>query len=425
VSGRPRWGRFEQGLALIAAMGALARISYVLAVSSDAPLVGDAETYHLLGRLLAGGDGYVRAREAFLDVDPPLRIPTAEFPPLHPIVLAAARLVGLGSPSASRLVVAMLGVVVVVLTGMIGRHVAGPAVGLVAAGAVAFHPGLSALDGSLLAEPLATALTTALALLTLRHAPPVWVGVVAGALVMARSEGLLIAVLLIGVATIPRRAWRSAAIALVVMAVPVVAWTVRNAVRLDHLQPFTNNSGTLLAGANCDAVYDGFQQGLWRLDCVELVDVTDTATGAPLDETDAAARRRSAAVSYALDRPVDAMTVAVVRLGRTWGTVDVRNQLAWESFEGRPVAWGWRGWWWHGALMALAVPTAVVALWRRAVPAALLVTPVVVSLVSMVGYGNQRFRAAAEPSIAIAAAVGMVWLAQRALSTRRSSPAAV
>ena len=42
----------------------------------------------------------------------------------------------------------------------------------------------------------------------------------------------------------------------------VGGWTIRNAVSLDHIQPITNNSGTLLAGANCERTYRGAQAGL-------------------------------------------------------------------------------------------------------------------------------------------------------------------
>jgi hypothetical protein len=100
-----------------------------------------------------------------------------------------------------------------------------------------------------------------------------------------------------------------------------------------------------------------------------------------------------------------------VRAGRTWGTVDMQNQVKWESLEGRPQDWGRAGWRVHLVLMVAALGSLAVAVRRRAVPVALLVAPVVVTVVSVVGYGNQRFRAAAEPSIAIAAATALVWLA--------------
>ena len=60
--GRPRW--FGWGLAGAMVAGLVARLVYIVNVARYLPLVGDGETYHLLARVLADGDGYVRPARA-------------------------------------------------------------------------------------------------------------------------------------------------------------------------------------------------------------------------------------------------------------------------------------------------------------------------------------------------------------------------
>ena len=390
------------------------RVVYVLAVvRGRIPLGGDAETYHLLGRFLADGEGYVRPRDLMAAGE---RIPTAEFPPLYPMLLAAVDLVGIDSPTGQRLVGALLGGVTVVVIALLGVAVAGRAAGMTAAWVAAAYPQLVLADGSLMTEGLSTLLVAAV-LLAVVHARAAesdrerytWWAVavvVAGLAVLTRSEFVLLAPLLLVPATRSddRRTWaRAAAVACAGTIVFTGAWTVRNAVSLGHLQPFTNNSGTALAGANCDAVYSGTQIGGWRLDCVP--------TGLSEDETVRAAESRRIGLEYAQDHAGELPTVVAARLGRTFGVWDVRTNLFIESLESRDYDWLWAAWVAWIALAPLAVLGAVAhrragrELWPLLVPLAITV------LVTVATYGNQRFRAASEPSIVVLAAIGLVAIA--------------
>src|SRR5207248_2193697 len=95
----------------------------------------------------------------------------------------------------------------------------------------------------------------------------------------------------------------------------------------------SNNTGTLIVGANCSRVYRGYQEGLWRLSCVSRVDV------AGLDEAQAAARYRATGLRYIRHHVGDQPRIAAIRLLRTWGLWHPDAQVAYESLEGRPQRW--------------------------------------------------------------------------------------
>ena len=111
----------------------------------------DAIWYELQSQTLSHGDGYIDP-DAFFRLGE--RVPTANFPPLWPLLLAGANQVGLDTERAHQMVGCVLGSITVALTGVIGRRVAGRRVGIVAAAIVAVSPMLIAADGSLMAESL-------------------------------------------------------------------------------------------------------------------------------------------------------------------------------------------------------------------------------------------------------------------------------
>lgn len=415
--------RFVVALVGIAAIGVLVRVVYVMtAVRSRIPLVGDAETYHLSGQLISQGHGYIRPFEFLVNGR---SVPTAEFPPLLPLFLAAVDVLGVGSPLGQRLVGAAVGGVTIIVIGLLGLALGGRPVGLVAAAIAAVYPQVVVLDTSLLSEGLVILLVSA-ALLCLVHARAAtgttrtwwWLGagVFIGTCALARSESLLLLpLLLVPAARVPgdRRAWlRGAAAASVGSIVLLGTWTVRNAVSLGHVQPFTNNSGTLLAGTNCDDVYHGELVGLWQWYCVVDVPVTG------LDESETAARRRTAGLDYAVDNVSRLPVVSTIRLARTVGVWDVREQLRYESQEGRALSWLWAGWIAWLALAPAAVVGAVIRRRRGDTVWFLLVPPAIVAVSALFTYGNQRFRAIAEPSVIVLAATAVVALAHGVVARR-------
>lgn len=393
----------------IGAAAVLVRVAYVVAVASDrGPLIGDAETYHLLGRVLAGGHGYVRPREA---IELGVEVPTAEFPPLWPLVLSVADRAGLDGADAQRLVGALIGGATVVVIGLIAARLAGPRTGAVAAMLAAVYPQLVVIDASLQSEGLAAFMVAGAVLAAVADRtgrPAGWVLVGAGLAValaaLTRSEaivlvpGLLVPLALVGASRADRA--RRLALVMVPPLVLVGAWAVRNVVRLDAVVPLSGNSGTVLAGANCASVYSGDQIGLWRLDCVSELDYR-------AGEADVMAELRSDGVRYAANHAGRLPAVLGVRLARTFGLWDPNGQLAYESLDGRFRGALWAGWCGY-VIVAVAGVVGAFRLrgrWGQGWP--LLVPVAVVVVTTLVAYGNQRFRVPAEPSLVVLAAVGV------------------
>ncbi len=405
--------RFWTTTAAAAIVGVALRMAYVLgAVRDRIVLDGDSRTYHWLADGLANGRGYIRASDYVFHGEV---IPTAEFPPAYPMLLAVLDLVGIDAPIGQRLVGTLIGGVTIVVIALLGAAVAGRVVGAVAAWIAALYPQLVVFDGSLLSEGFYALLiaTTLLAIVRFRaDADRRWLllaSVAIGLAVMTRSEAVLLLPFLVVPATRvigDRRAWaRLVLVGAAGTMVLVGAWTTRNAITLGHFLPLTNNSGTLLAGANCDAVYSGPQLGSWRFDCVTAVYPSG------LDETDAATDLRSTGIDYALDHAGEVPKVIAVRVARTFGAWDIRTNLFLESLEGRHYDWLWAAWYAWLVVAGLAVAGVVARrhtgrdVWPLLVPVA------IVALMSMVSYGNQRFRMMAEPGLVVLAAVGVVALA--------------
>src|SRR3954463_3269051 len=107
---------FARWLAALAAGGLALRLVYVLALTPHLRGQGDANYYHELGNLLAGGHGFV---------DPGTGMPTALHPPLFPLLLAAFAKLGAHSYEAQRVVVCLVGTGTIVAVGLVARRVAG------------------------------------------------------------------------------------------------------------------------------------------------------------------------------------------------------------------------------------------------------------------------------------------------------------
>lgn len=425
-----RPSRFALLLGLVVVAALAVRIAFTIAVDppggENPDALTDARAYHLLGRNLADGEGYVRPfdRERL-----GLERPTAEYPPLFPAMLAALSTVGVDSPDGQQLALCFLGAGTVALVGLVGRRVAGETVGLAAAAIAAVYPMLFQADAVLMTESAYAFVVAAALLLAYRavdRPSPVrfaLLGLVIGVGALTRAEALLLAPLLVVPVAAARRdlpaarRLQLAALGIGVAALTVVPWTARNASRFDTLVPVSNNLGTLLDGANCASTYSGTHIGFWRStfgtraagsdECFEGFVIEDP----DFDEAEAAAFHRDAGIRYARDHMSRLPAVALARLGRTFGVFDVHEQVRLESLEGRTVRWQTLGTRMYWALLPLGVYGAVSLRRRREVIAPLLSTVGLVAVTTVVTYGNQRFRIAAEPAIVVLAATGVVALA--------------
>ena len=433
--------RFHVALAAIALAALAIRIGFIVVVAPTVPRLGDANAYHLLARYLAEGKGYIRPFDHLL-----LRLnrPTAEYPPLFPMLLGVMTKLGADTVEQQRIFLAFVGAGTVTLVGLLGRRVASGAVGLVAAALAAIYPMLFLSEATLMSESLYVALVTLLLLCAYRaYDDPkpmrfVVLGALAGAATLVRAEGVLLGAIVATAVVVvlhnltPRQRFAKIGVTIGVSLLVVAPWAIRNTLQFHAFVPVSNNAATLVDGANCDVTYGGTQLGLWRETfsgnrlpisqsqaqaCFQGFDIS-----APhFDEAKASSTDLRAGASYAVHHLGSLPKVAAVRVLRTWGVYSPSQQVSFESLEGRPRVWQMRGTEMYWVLALLAIAGAML-LRRRGRPIGPLVaTAVTVTIVGALTYGQQRFRIAAEPAILVLAAVTLVTLGRAGIRGRIAS----
>jgi 4-amino-4-deoxy-L-arabinose transferase-like glycosyltransferase len=402
-------------------------VLYVLLLSSDLEPGPDGTWYSLQATIIGSGHGYLDP-ETFFEAH--RDVPTASFPPLWPALLAALDVVGPSSQTAFQLLGAVVGTVTVALTGLLGRVVASPRVGLVAAGIVALSPALIAADGSLMADSLAVALLVATALLAARAAdePTAWrfaaLGLVGGLGVLARSDAIVVVTLLVVVAVwtargVDRRARvRALAAAIGVGLLVTVPWTIRSTVRLEQPVALSTNIGSLVEAANCPTTYEGSLLGAWDRRCLHET----YRPGATEPERAEAGVRRGFA--HVRREPERLPLVAAARALRAFGLWNPSSNAKVEADETRDEDWQIAAWAYALVTLLVAVPGLVLLVRHDRRRAALLLAMIGGTLVVVVlSWGNPRFRLPAEPALAVGAAVALTALgARRSLGPAATSP---
>lgn len=403
------------------------RLVYGLLIVKTKSLLGDGLEFHNLAYSIADHGRYAQA--TFLAPDRVL--PTADKPPLYPLVLALFTLVAGHGWIPHQVAGALIGTGTVLLIGLLARRVAGDAVGLVAAALAAIYPMLIAADGSFRSESLYVLLITAtlLAVYALRDRPTwaraAWCGVLIGLATLTRSEAILLVALLVLPAALlsvpPRRALALSGVALVVSVAALAPWLARTWIVFDRPVFVSTNSGGLLAGANCRQAYHGAFLGQWVFGCMPPVHQTNEAAGSATLAADG--------LRYARDHAGRLPVVLAARVGRTWELFRPRQQWGIEAFfEGRDLRLERIGVGMYYVLALLAIAGAR-RLRRRGQPLRMLIAPcVLVTLVSLAAYGFTRFRIAAEPSLVVLASVMLApplarWPLVRRALPRTATPA--
>jgi 4-amino-4-deoxy-L-arabinose transferase-like glycosyltransferase len=405
---------FAKRLALILAGGLALRLVYTIAIAGNAYSpgpAGDFFFFHEIANLLADGEGFVAP---FLLEHTGEVEPTAEHPPLWPLLLAASSEVGGNGLLAHRLVGVPVGIATVAILALIGRRLGGDRAGLTVAAIGAAHPLLIAADGSLMSETLYGFWVAAALLLTLRAmerptiARTAALGAAIGLATLTRGEGLILLLLLAAPV-----AWRGAGgmrgrmalggAALVAAALVIAPWTIRNASTFDRPVLVSTNDGTVLTGANCHDTYHGEDIGFWRTQC--------RSTFRESDEAEQSATWRREGIDYARDHAGRLVVVVPVRVMRTWNLWNPKQLV--EQAEGRDRTVEAMG----AAVYLLLLPLAIyggVLLRRRGGPLwVLLVPPLVVTFVSVTAYGYTRFRHTADLAIVVLAGLAVAYLAER------------
>jgi 4-amino-4-deoxy-L-arabinose transferase-like glycosyltransferase len=388
----------------IAVVGLILRLVYLLLVGRHTNGIGDFFFYHLSADRIGAGDGF---KDPFLDrLGVPY--PTALHPPAWPGLLGAVAFFGGTSVLTQRIVGCVVGALVIVVLGYLGRQVAGERVGYVTAVLAALTPDLIGADASLMAETL-YGLFVALALLLAvragrRLTPKValLLGIVLGLAALTRGEGLFLVPLLalpLAVTTLTRQRLACTALVLAGVAVVVLPWTARNWTTFGQPVLISTNDSTVLAGANCASTYARPQIGYWDLNCI-------AARNLKLNEAQQADVWRKQGSEYAKAHRGRLITVvAPVRILRTWDLWEPWKQVGFAEGRDRHLQQVGTVVFFVEALAAIA---GLVFLRRRRLSTAILLAPVlVVTVTSAIGFGMPRFRHAGELAVIVLAAVAV------------------
>ncbi|HEY7630385.1 MAG TPA: glycosyltransferase family 39 protein [Thermoleophilaceae bacterium] len=411
---RARARTFGARLALIALGALVIRVVIVLTISRHVLGAGDFQYFQDVSGFIAHGQGFMDPFEREFHN---LTLPTANHPPLWPLVLAVATKLGAASIVWHKLVGALIGAGVVVLVGLLGRAIGGDRLGLAAGGVAALYPLLVAADSSMMSETLYGfwIAATLLFALKLRRTPTLgWAAALGASISLAaltRSEGLALLVLLaipLCIAAGKRRLLLSATCVLAALVV-LAPWTARNFIKFHRPVLISTNDGTLLAGANCDATYHGIDLGGWRLDCI--------SPRTKLNEAAQASIWSREGIDYAFDHASRWPVVVPVRILRAFDFYQPRRQVLFAEARQRHLEQV--GIAVYYVLLVLAIPGAVL-MWRRARDVFLiLMAPVVlVILTAAFGYGITKMRHAAEIPIVLLSSVTMLELLDRARAGR-------
>lgn len=392
--------RFAGRLALLALAGLVVRVVYTV-LHRHAPIQGDALTYYLDATHLADGHGFQRAFE---------QVPTAEHPPLHIVVLAALRLIGLTGYNQERVALCFAGAATVVVIGLLAREIAGERVGLWAAAIAAVYPNLWIIDGSLLSETEYAFFITLTAWQAVRYLKrptrrdAALLGAAIAVATLTRGEAVALVVLLgLPLAWRAAGAWRPRAVQLAVIvaafAVVMAPWTIRNLVTFADPVLISTNGDGVVAGANCDQAYYGSLIGSWSLPCLN-----DRAPG---DESQYSKDYRSRGLRYIRHHAGRLPVVLAARMGRMLEVYRPDQSAFFQATEGksgRVAQWGIRAFW----VLALLAIAGFVLLRRRGAPLWPLGSLLVLALlVTLTVYGSTRLRTMAEPALVVLAAVAV------------------
>jgi len=195
----------------------------------------------------------------------------------------------------------------------------------------------------------------------------------------------------------------------------VAPWVGFNLARFHDPTFVSTNDGLTHAGSNCDTVYHGNATGFWNLGCADKP--------GPGDQSQVSGALRHRGLAYAKNHVGRMPLVVLARLGRTWSIFRPVDMVKINTGEDREQ-WVTRlGLIAYYPTLIFAIAGVVVLARRRARAAlwVLLVPIVIVTVNTVVTYGQTRFRAGAEPSLALLAAVGVVALVRH--FRRREVPA--
>jgi 4-amino-4-deoxy-L-arabinose transferase-like glycosyltransferase len=419
---RPRFGAAVWALLVVALV---LRLAFVVA-TPDYRLTGDARDYDRHASSIAAGHGYSKTLA--------YGRPTAFRPPGFPYVLAAVyRVAGVQDAPAqrridvARVAQALVGTIVVALIGLLAAQLWGRRIGLIALALAAIYLPLILVGGSVISEPLFDVFLLGALIAAVQHRRSaaryrfvVLTGALAGLAILTRANAIALLAPLAVAAWDgrPRWAWRSLgppAVLVVVAALVVAPWTVRNAVVLHAFVPVSTQLGSALAGTyNDEARTDRRDPGSWR--SVKHVAAYRSlwARVRQTPEPELERKLRTQALRYAADHPLYVAEVGWWSMRRTLDLAGLHRSRHTAASIGIEPGWATAGvvcFWVFGALALAGCAT------RRArrTPAFVWAVPVLMLLsVVFLVVETPRYRTPIDPFVILLAALALVAAAARA-----------
>jgi 4-amino-4-deoxy-L-arabinose transferase-like glycosyltransferase len=415
----PGW--FWPALIATTVAGAAVRVAFAVSQFSRS-LPGDGQFYYETGKLVANGTGF----ESQTFTGALHLIPTAQHPPVLPAVLAVLDLIGVQSVDAQRIVLSLVAAAAVPLMGLLGRKLSGAAVGLVAAGIAAVSPLWFQPSGILMSESLYLIAIPAMLLLALGclERPSIWrfaaLGASIGLAALIRSEALdfvvLIGVVVLVLVVAPWRLRLASGVALLVgVALVLTPWLIRNEIQLGGLA-LSDNIGSTFSGSYCPSALDAKQPdyGTWNFSCTVRAENAILKKKPPRGssswtEVTLNDRMVSDSLSYVRSHLAEMPGTIVAREEAMTDIGDLGYQLGYASAEGRSRPLEELGIILDWLLVPFALAGSVLVARRNWRVLTVIAMPFVVVLANVaVFYGSTRMRVAAEPSLAVLGATGVV-----------------
>jgi 4-amino-4-deoxy-L-arabinose transferase-like glycosyltransferase len=434
-SASPRW--FGLGLLLLVVLGIAMRLVFAIVWQDGKTLQGDPMVFQQTAAYIAHGKGYVTPFFGYGTAA------TALHPPVFPIVLAVLDVLGIQSADAHRIVLAFIASGGIAAMGFLGRRLMSPTAGLLAASIAALSPLWVQPSGKVLSESVYLVVIPLVLLAALRcieRPSPLrfaLIGLTIGIAALTRSEAMSL-ILLLGIplvlfATRPlKERAKLGLILLAGFALIVGPWLIRNDVELGGFT-ISTDSGTTLVGAYTPATFDpssplyGSFAGNYGFEATSLALKYVHPPGHAKRWTELTLSNEIGhfATTYARGHLSDLPGVVLAREGRLWGLYASGSQLQFDlasdadGVRGFQLAGQYLNWF----LIPLTIGGGIVLYRRSRRDLVVVAAPIVAAaLNAALTYGSTRYRAVAEPSDAVLAAIGALFVFERIRRASWRSP---
>lgn len=421
---------FRSLLPYVTALGLVIRLVYAVAWRFDAGLQYDGPVYRARAEFLLQGRSFLNPDEWYFSQD---AAQGAIHPPGNALLIALGHTLGFNNDHRYQLWGCVLGAITIVIIGFAGRAIAGPRVGLIAAGIAAVSPAFWSFDPTVMAETPGQLLTALVLLLAYRFwdepstSRAAWLGGVAAAAALTRSELLmLLPLLVLPLCFAARGTTRQVAMrigaAVLWSAMVLGPWVGWNMVRFEHPATLATGLDISLAYAQCDDTWYGPNTGYWNVFCDDAV--SEAPENDLADESELGQQYRAAAGDYIAEHKGRWPVVVGARVGRTLSVYRPIQQIHLEAErEGREEAVLWAS-----VLMTYATVVLSVVAFARPPRSRRRLLPLLVPLAAGVAgaaitFGTTRYRSAGEVGLTLLAAVGIDALV-RLRSARAAAKAA-